>query len=54
MERAHTRVVHGLARAARQLNEVGRAWDARLNRIKRIAEEIQRKQAGAEGTTRDS
>ncbi|WUJ40757.1 helix-turn-helix domain-containing protein [Streptomyces sp. NBC_00386] len=31
-----------LARAVRQLNEVGRAWDARLNRIKRIAEQIQR------------
>ncbi|MEU8791353.1 helix-turn-helix domain-containing protein [Streptomyces sp. NPDC048643] len=31
-----------LARAVRQLNEVGTSWDARLNRIKRIAEEIQR------------
>jgi DNA-binding transcriptional ArsR family regulator len=31
-----------LARAVQQLNEVGRAWDARLSRIKRIAEEIQR------------
>ena len=31
-----------LARAVRQLNEVGRTWDARLNRIKRIAEQIQR------------
>jgi len=33
-----------LARAARQLNDVGRTWDARLNRIKRIAEQIQRQQ----------
>lgn len=32
-----------LARAVRQLNEVGRTWDARLNRIKRLAEEIQRR-----------
>jgi DNA-binding transcriptional ArsR family regulator len=32
-----------LARAVRQLNEVGRTWDARLNRIKRIAEQIQRR-----------
>jgi hypothetical protein len=31
-----------LTRAVRQLNEVGRNWDARLNRIKRIAEQIQR------------
>lgn len=31
-----------LARAVRQLNEVGRTWDARLDRIKRIAEQIQR------------
>ncbi|WP_280421053.1 ArsR/SmtB family transcription factor [Nocardia carnea] len=31
-----------LARAVRQLREVGRTWDSRLNRIKRIAEEIQR------------
>jgi DNA-binding transcriptional ArsR family regulator len=30
------------ARAVRQLTEVGRAWHARLSRIKRIAEEIQR------------
>lgn len=33
-----------LARAVRQLNEVGRTWDARLSRIKRIAEQIQRQQ----------
>ena len=31
-----------LARAVRQLNEVGRTWDARLDRIKRIAEQIQK------------
>jgi DNA-binding transcriptional ArsR family regulator len=33
-----------LARAVRQLNEVGSIWDARLARIKRIAEQIQRMQ----------
>jgi ArsR family transcriptional regulator, cadmium/lead-responsive transcriptional repressor len=32
-----------LARAAAQLASVGSAWDARLNRIKRLAEAIQRK-----------
>ncbi|GAB3393754.1 metalloregulator ArsR/SmtB family transcription factor [Humibacter soli] len=31
-----------LARAAAQLEAVGAAWDARLDRIKRIAEGIQR------------
>jgi DNA-binding transcriptional ArsR family regulator len=31
-----------LARAVRQLNDVGKTWDARLDRIKRIAEQIQR------------
>jgi ArsR family transcriptional regulator, cadmium/lead-responsive transcriptional repressor len=31
-----------LSRAVRQLNAVGKTWDARLNRIKRIAEQIQR------------
>ena len=31
-----------LARAAAQLSSVGRTWDARLQRIKRIAEAIQR------------
>lgn len=31
-----------LARAAAQLESVGSAWDARLNRIKRLAEAIQR------------
>lgn len=30
------------ARAVAQLNAVGEAWDARLRRIKRIAERIQR------------
>jgi DNA-binding transcriptional ArsR family regulator len=33
-----------LARAVAQLSSVGSAWDARLNRIKRIAEAIQRTQ----------
>lgn len=33
-----------LGRAVEHLREVGRTWDARLNRIKRIAEEIQRQQ----------
>jgi DNA-binding transcriptional ArsR family regulator len=33
-----------LARAASQLESVGSAWDARLRRIKRIAEAIQRSQ----------
>jgi DNA-binding transcriptional ArsR family regulator len=33
-----------LARAAAQLADVGSAWDARLQRIKRIAEAIQRTQ----------
>jgi DNA-binding transcriptional ArsR family regulator len=31
-----------LARAVRQLAEVGEAWDSRLRRIKRIAETIER------------
>ncbi len=34
------------ARAVAQLSSVGAAWDARLNRIKRIAEAIQRSQDG--------
>jgi ArsR family transcriptional regulator, cadmium/lead-responsive transcriptional repressor len=34
------------ARAVAQLNAVGTAWDARLRRIKRIAETIQRTQQG--------
>jgi len=33
-----------LARASEQLVSVGSTWDARLNRIKRIAEAIQRSQ----------
>ncbi|HEX6499905.1 MAG TPA: metalloregulator ArsR/SmtB family transcription factor [Micromonosporaceae bacterium] len=33
-----------LARAVAQLSAVGSAWDARLQRIKRIAEAIQRSQ----------
>jgi len=33
-----------LARAAAQLESVGSAWDARLQRIKRIAEAIERTQ----------
>ena len=35
-----------LARAVAQLTLVGSAWDARLQRIKRIAEAIQRGQEG--------
>ena len=31
-----------LARAVAQLNSVGAVWDARLRRIKRLAEAIQR------------
>lgn len=37
-----------LARAVRQLNEVGRTWDARLSRIKRISEQIQNQQRGGQ------
>lgn len=35
-----------LARAVAQLSSVGATWDARLHRIKRIAEEIQHNQEG--------
>jgi predicted transcriptional regulator len=35
-----------LARAVAQLSSVGTSWDARLHRIKRIAEAIQRSQEG--------
>ncbi|MEU6248526.1 metalloregulator ArsR/SmtB family transcription factor [Glycomyces sp. NPDC047010] len=35
-----------LARAVAQLNAVGSAWDSRLDRIKRIAETIQRTGGG--------
>jgi predicted transcriptional regulator len=38
-----------LARAVAQLSVVGAAWDARLRRIKRIAEAIQRGQQPTEG-----
>ena len=37
-----------LARAVAQLASVGSAWDARLQRIKRIAEAIQRNQQAKE------
>jgi len=37
-----------LARAVAQLSSVGSAWDARLRRIRRIAEAIQRSQQNAE------
>lgn len=37
-----------LARAVAQLSSVGAAWDARLQRIKRIAESIQRNQSKKE------
>ena len=39
-----------LARAVAQLADVGATWDARLRRIKRIAETIQRHQSS--GTSR--
>jgi DNA-binding transcriptional ArsR family regulator len=39
-----------LARAVGQLMEVGATWDARLGRIRRIAERIQREANGAAGT----
>jgi DNA-binding transcriptional ArsR family regulator len=46
-----------LARAVAQLAAVGSAWDARLRRIRRIAETIQRSQqsraAGTDYTTED-
>ena len=35
-----------LARAVAQLSSVGATWDARLQRIKRIAERIQREKKG--------
>ncbi len=37
-----------LARAVAQLADVGTTWDARLRRIKQIAEAIQRSQAGSQ------
>ena len=44
-----------LARAAAQLADVGAAWDARLHRIKRIAEQIQRRadENGQQSTEKD-
>jgi ArsR family transcriptional regulator, cadmium/lead-responsive transcriptional repressor len=42
-----------LARAAAQLADVGSAWDARLQRIKRIAESIQRAQDKTEQGKQD-
>ena len=39
-----------LARAVAQLSSVGATWDARLRRIKRIAEAIQRHQVAQAGT----
>jgi ArsR family transcriptional regulator, cadmium/lead-responsive transcriptional repressor len=39
-----------LARAVAQLSSVGSAWDARLQRIKRIAEAVQRQQDARPGT----
>jgi DNA-binding transcriptional ArsR family regulator len=39
-----------LARAVAQLSSVGSAWDARLQRIKRIAEAVQRQQDARQGT----
>lgn len=38
-----------LARAVAQLSSVGATWDARLHRIKRIAEAIQQAEDRAEG-----
>jgi DNA-binding transcriptional ArsR family regulator len=43
-----------LARAVAQLSSVGSAWDARLQRIKRIAEAIQRTQQDPARPTRES
>jgi predicted transcriptional regulator len=40
-----------LARAVAQLSSVGAAWDARLQRIKRIAEAIQRSEQQSEEHT---
>jgi DNA-binding transcriptional ArsR family regulator len=44
-----------LARAVAQLTDVGAAWDSRLQRIKRIAETIQRsKDTGTTSSNRDT
>lgn len=44
-----------LARAVAQLADVGAAWDARLHRIRRIAERIQRRadENGQQSTEKD-
>jgi ArsR family transcriptional regulator, cadmium/lead-responsive transcriptional repressor len=42
-----------LARAVAQLNAVGDAWDARLRRIKRLAETIQRTKERGHDRARD-
>lgn len=41
-----------LARAVAQLSAVGNAWDARLQRIKRLAETIERAKNATENTTK--
>jgi len=43
-----------LARAIAQFTHVGATWDARLQRIKRIAETIQRTTSGTRRTTKDT
>ncbi|MER7581851.1 helix-turn-helix domain-containing protein [Kitasatospora sp. NPDC097691] len=43
-----------LARAVAQLSSVGAAWDARLHRIKRIAEAIQRGQENSHESSQGS
>ena len=43
-----------LARAVAQLSSVGSAWDARLQRIKRIAEAIERTQQDPARPTREN
>jgi predicted transcriptional regulator len=45
-ERRYEADTDQLARAVAQLASVGAAWDARLRRIKRIAEAVQRSQEG--------
>ena|SRR5690349_16574912 len=42
-----------LARAVAQLSAVGAAWDARLRRIKRIAEAIERRRGNGDGNEND-
>lgn len=42
------------ARAVAQLAAVGSAWDARLRRIKRIAEAVERAQESAQESARES